>query len=220
MNVSVLRVASLSLVLALVTGCEAEIEQVQLAKDDIVPIDAAPLAAPQIATPEVALCEAGRAYTGFGGENLALDRRESDVGLERARTKPFSALVGEYPRVLGNTPDLLSQSESTFGLTAPRWFARNEPNAVSLYQAYRIAFQGCLTLTAQPAQYAALPTVGTATAECAAWAKKFWGRTAMGPEIEACANVIGQLSSKETQLRRRWAHGCASVLTSSDFLTF
>ena len=76
------------------------------------------------------------------------------------------------------------------------------------------------TLTAQPAQYAALPTVGTATAECAAWARKFWGRTAMGPEIEACANVIGQLSSKETQLRRRWAHGCASVLTSSDFLTF
>lgn len=202
------------------TGCEAEIENVQISRDDVVPIDAAPMIGPTVATPEVALCESGRSYKGFGGEDLTMDRRESDVGFERARTKPFTALSTEYPRVLGNTPELLAQSESTFGLTPPRWFAKNEPNAVSLYQAYRIAFQGCLTLTATGAQYTALPTIETATAECSAWAKKFWSRNAMGPEIEACAAVIGQYSSRETSMRRRWAHGCASVLTSSDFLTF
>ncbi|MFT3707258.1 MAG: hypothetical protein QM817_06290 [Archangium sp.] len=209
-----------ALTLLVMTGCEAEIQSVQVGRDDIVPIDAAPMIGPTVATPEVALCESGRTYKGFGGDDLTLDRRESDVGYERARTKPFAALMTEYPRVLGNTPELLAQSESTFGLTPPRWFAKNEPNAVSLYQAYRIAFQGCLTLTSQPAQYTQLPTIETATQECAGWAKKFWGRTAMGPEIEACANVIGQYSSRETSMRRRWAHGCASVLTSSDFLTF
>jgi hypothetical protein len=211
-------IAAVTLLVA--TGCEAEIENVQVSRDDVVPIDAAPMIGPTVVTPEVALCESGRKYKGFGGDDLTLDRRETDVGFERARTKPFSALVTEYPRVLGNTPDLLSQSESTFGLTPPRWFNKNEPNAVSLYQAYRIAFQGCLTLTAQPAQYTQLPTIETATQECAGWARKFWGRSAMGPEIEACANVIGQYSSRESSMRRRWAHGCASVLTSSDFLTF
>lgn len=209
-----------ALTLLVMTGCEAEIEQVRLAKDDIVPIDAAPLVSPTVGVPDVALCESGRAYTGFGGVALTLDRRETDVGLERARTKPFSALLTEYPRVLGNTPELLSQSESTFGLTAPRWFSKGEPTAVGLYQAYRIAFQGCLTLTAQGAKYTAAPSIESATAECGAWAKKFWGRAAMGPEIEACAAVIGQFASTETNLRRRWAHGCASVLTASDFLTF
>ncbi len=206
--------------LVLLAGCEAEIEQVEVAKEDIIPLDGTAGAGMRVVTPEVALCDPGRAYRGFGGNDLTLDRRELDVGFERARTKPFAALQTEYTRVLGNTPDLLSQSESTFGLTPARWYPKTDPNAVSLYQAYRIAFQGCLTLTSQPTQYTQLPTIDTARAECAGWSKKFWGRTAMSPELEACANVIGVFSTSETSVRRRWAHGCASVLTASDFLTF
>jgi hypothetical protein len=209
-----------SLSLLTLFACEAEIEQVQISKEDLVPIDVAPMVGGLVTTPEVALCTTGRSYTGFGGDDLTLDRRESDVGLERARTKPFVALQSEYARVLGNTPALLAQSESTFGLTPPRWFNKGEPNAVSLYQAYRIAFQGCLTLTETPAKYTQLPTIDTATTECAAWAKKFWGRAGLTPELKACADVIGMYATRETQVRRRWAHGCASVLTSSDFLTF
>lgn len=201
-------------------GCEAELEQVEVAKEDIVPIDVAPSLNTRVATPDVALCDPGRSYKGFGGEDLTFDRKEAEVGLERARAKPFSALATEYTRVLGNTPALIAQSESTFGLTPPRWYSKGDPNAVSLYQAYRIAFQGCLTLTANGAQYAQLPTVETATAECAGWAKKFWSRAGLAPELQACADVIGMYSTRETNLRRRWAHGCASILTSSDFLTF
>ena len=212
--------ALIVLPLVLLVGCEAEIAQVESAKEDINPIDATPLAGAHVATPEVALCESGRMYQGFGGQELTLDRKETDVGFERARTKPFAALQTEYVRVLGNTPPLLAESESTFGLTPARWYPKTDFNAVSLYQAYRIAFQGCLTLTSQPAQYAQAATIDTARAECAGWAKKFWGRTAMTPEIEACANVIGVYATSETTLRRRWAHGCASVLTASDFLTF
>lgn len=207
-------------VLAMVSGCEAEIAPVQLAKDDLMPLDATPRLGARVEAPEVALCEPGRKYVGFGGTNLALERREAEVGVERARTKPFTALLTEYPRVLGTTPELLAQSESTFGLTAPRWFPKTDPNAVSLYQAYRIAFQGCLSVTGSGAQYAQLPTHATAMAECAGWARRFWSRAAMGPEIEACAQVIGIYASSENNLRRRWAHGCASVLTSADFLTF
>ncbi|MFZ5441731.1 MAG: hypothetical protein ACOZQL_17140 [Myxococcota bacterium] len=207
-------------VLSAFAGCEAELEQVEVAKEDLVPIDAAPALNARVATPDVALCTPGRSYQGFGGEDLTFDRKEAEVGLERARAKPFSALQTEYPRVLGNTPALLAQSESTFGLTPPRWFNKGDPNAVSLYQAYRIAFQGCLTLTANAAPYAQQPTVETATAECAGWAKKFWSRAGLGPELQACADVIGMYSTRETNVRRRWAHGCASILTSSDFLTF
>jgi hypothetical protein len=206
--------------LTALTGCEAEIDAVESAKEDIKPIDASPEVGAKVIAPDVALCESGRSYEGFGGAQLTQDRKEADVGLERARAKPFTALQTEYPRVLGNTPVLLAESESTFGLTPPRWYPKVDPNAVSLYQAYRIAFQGCLTLTAQPAQYNQLPTIDTARTECTAWAKKFWSRNAMGAEIEACTNVIGVYSSSETNLRRRWAHGCASVLTASDFLTF
>jgi hypothetical protein len=202
------------------TGCEAEIEAVQTSKEDIKPIDASPEVSPKVIAPEVALCDSGKSYVGFGGTQLTQDRKEADVGLERARAKPFTALQTEYTRVLGNTPVLLAESESTFGLTPPRWYPRTDPNAVSLYQAYRIAFQGCLTLTSTGAQYNQLPSIDTARTECTAWAKKFWSRTAMGPEIEACTNVIGMYSNSESNLRRRWAHGCASVLTSSDFLTF
>lgn len=214
------RLSIVGFLVVLLAGCEAELEQVETAKADIIPIDITPFAGAQVAAPEVALCEAGRSYQGFAGQDLTLDRREIDVGFERARTKPFAALQSEYVRVLGNTPELLAQSESTFGLTPPRWYPKTDANAVSLYQAYRIAFQGCLTVTAQPAQFSQAPTIDSARTECASWAKKFWGRTALGPELEACANVIGVYSTSETSMRRRWAHGCASVLTSSDFLTF
>lgn len=214
------RTSIVGLLVVALTGCEAEIDQVQVSKEDILPLDATPMVSPQVNTPEVSLCESGRAYEGFGGNDLTMDRKEADVGLERARTKPFAALQTEYVRVLGNTPELLAQSESTFGLTPPRWYPKTDPNAVSLYQAYRIAFQGCLTLTASPTQYSQPPTFDSAKTECGAWARKFWGRAAMGAELEACANVIGVYSTSETSVRRRWAHGCASVLTASDFLTF
>lgn len=212
-----MRIVGLLVALA---GCEAEIEQVELAKEDLHPIDVSPMDNLRVTAPEVAFCNAGRAYTGFGGTELTAGRAERDVGSERARAKPFSALQTEYPRVLGTTPALLAQSESTFGTTAPRWYVKGDPNAVSLYQAYRIAFQGCLTLTASDSKFAATPTMESAKGQCAAWASRFWGRAALGPELEACATVIGQHAVKETQVRRRWAHGCASVLTSSDFLTF
>jgi hypothetical protein len=209
-----------SLLVALLVGCEAEIAQKGPSDPTIVPIDVTARDGSRIVTPEVALCDSGKKYVGFGGIELTADRRDVDLGLERARVKPFSALQTEYPRVLGNTPALLAGAESTFGTTPARWFPAPQASAVAMFTAYRIAYQGCLALTAQPAKYNVEATQDTAMAECGAWAKKFWSRPALGPEIEACASVVVQESAAETNVRRRWAYGCAAVLTASDFMTF
>lgn len=209
-----------SLLVVLVAGCEAEIEQKGPSDPTIVPLDITKKDQSRLKTPEVAICESGRKYTGFGGIELTADRRDVDLGLEVARLKPYSALQTEYPRVLGNTPSQLASAESTFGTTPARWFPAPQASAVALYTAYRVAFQGCLTLTAQPTRYNVEATQETAIAECSAWAKKFWSRPALGPEIEACATVIRVDSAEETNVRRRWAYGCAAVLTASDFLTY
>ncbi|MEW6432384.1 MAG: hypothetical protein AB1730_12825 [Myxococcota bacterium] len=209
-----------SVVMLLVAACEAEI--VRKGPDDptIIPVEITAKDASRIQAPEVALCDSGRTYVGFGGTELTADRRQVDLGLETVRLKPFSALQTEYPRVLGNTPGLLAGAESTFGTTPARWFPAPQASAVTMYTAYRIAFQGCLTLTAQPAKYAVEATQETAMAECAVWAKKFWSRPALGPEIEACASLIRVDAASETNVRRRWAYGCAAVLTASDFMTY
>jgi hypothetical protein len=212
-------ILSMALVL-LVAGCEAEISQKGPQDPTIVPNDVLKKDGTRIEAPEVALCDSGRRYVGFGGVELTADRREVDLGLEVARLKPYSALQTEYPRVLGTTPSLLASAESTFGTTPARWFPKPQASAVTMYTAFRIAFQGCLALTSQPAKYDVEPTPETAMAECAAWAKRFWSRPALGPEIEACASLIRVDAASETNVRRRWAYGCAAVLTSSDFMTY
>lgn len=165
-------------------------------------------------------CDTGRQYLGFGGTDLAADREQGEVGEESRRPKPFSALSTEFPRVLGSTPAMLAGSESTFGLVPARWHTEPTLSAVSVYTAFRVAFQGCLTATATPAKYNVAPTDTTARAECTAWAEKFWSRKALDPEIDACVQVIVRDSITETNARRRWAYGCASTLVASDFLTF
>lgn len=165
-------------------------------------------------------CDPGRQYVGLGGFDLAGDRVTGEVGEETRRPKPFSALSTELPRVLGNTPAMLATSESTFGSIPARWHTEPTLSAVSVYTAFRIAFQGCLTLTAQPAKYATAPTDATARVECAAWAERFWSRKALEPELTACVQVTVRDASVETSARRRWAYGCASTLSAADFLTF
>ncbi|MBE2251651.1 MAG: hypothetical protein IAE78_19060 [Myxococcus sp.] len=165
-------------------------------------------------------CDMGREYVGFGGGNLAADRDPGEVGEEQRRPKPFSALSTEFPRVLGNTPPRLTGSESTFGVAPARWYTEPTMSAVTIYTVFRVAFEGCLTVTAQPAKFNTAPTDTTARAECAAWAERFWSRKALEPELDACVQVTVRDSAVETSARRRWAYGCAATLSSSDFLTF
>lgn len=64
-----------------------------------------------------------------------------------------------------------------------------------------------------------MPTAATADTECKAMARKYWQRTASPDEVKACSDLIQGLTT-ETNARRRWAHGCASLLTSTGFTTY
>ena len=179
---------------------------------------------PEVVPPEVVppRCDMGKTYTGFAGTELTAGRIDGDIGPERARMKPFSALVGEFPRVLGNSPAMLTDVSvgNTFAITPNRWVAEPVASGVTVYTTYRIAFQGCLTATATPAQYNVLPSNTTAATECGDWARKFWSRTASQAEVDACVKVAMQDTTTETNVRRRWAYTCASVMTAAGFTTY
>lgn len=165
-------------------------------------------------------CDMGKSYTGFAGTMLEAGRVDLDMGVERARMKPYSALQGEYTRVLGNTPGLLASSASTFAIVPNRWLVEPQASAINLYTAYRIAFQGCLTATATPTQFGTLPTNTTAASECGTWARKFWSRTPTQAELDSCVQVAMVDTSSETNARRRWAYTCAAVLSATGFMTY
>lgn len=165
-------------------------------------------------------CDMGKSYTGFAGTMLEAGRVDLDVGVERSRMKPFSALQGEYTRTLGNTPGLLASSQSTFAIEPARWLVEQQGSAINLYQAYRIAFQGCLTATATATQYGVVPSNTTAASECTTWGRKFWSRTPNQAEIDSCVQVAMVDTSSESNTRRRWAYTCAAVLSATGFMTY
>jgi hypothetical protein len=177
--------------------------------------------------PPVNHCDFGKSYTGFAGTVLEVGRVDNDLGIDQGRVKPFAALGTEYTRVLGNTPTLLTGADATFGNPVARWYVEPQANAVSLYTAYRIAFQGCLTATATDTKYASVPSNTTAATECSAWARKFWSRTPTQAEVDSCVKVAmvdtlkeGAPTATTTLPRRQWAYTCASVLTSAGFMTY
>ncbi len=166
-------------------------------------------------------CDMGKKYEGFATTDLIGDRVDLDMGVDRARVKPFSSLAGEYTRVLGAQPALIAGLGTTFGEAQARWNMEPLASAVSLYTAYRVAFQGCLTFTGTANAYAAAPTDATARTECVNFSQKFWSRPADTAELDACVKAtVADTSTGEPNLRRRWAYGCASVLTSAGFLSY
>lgn len=167
----------------------------------------------------VAQCT-GKEYIGFDQEKLTAARVGALSGVDQRRVKDFGVLRGEYARVLGSAPASLNPSASTFGAPPARWFEEPTLNAVAIQTAYTIAFDGCLTYTAQGGEYAAAPDANNAPNVCGAMARKFWSQTATPAEIAACVDVAVNDSKSETDARRRWAYACASVLTSSGFLSY
>jgi hypothetical protein len=163
---------------------------------------------------------ASRAYVGFGKTDLVADRPNEATGMNRARVKPFSVLAGEYTRTIGAAPASLAGSASTFGDAKTRWFEESSSGALELDQTFRVSFQGCLEFTKSAAEYGAAPTDDTAKKNCTTLIRKFWSADGASDEIEACTQYAMTGSAKENNPRRRWAYVCASVLSSSRFLTF
>ncbi|HUS68625.1 MAG TPA: hypothetical protein VMZ28_29015, partial [Kofleriaceae bacterium] len=163
-------------------------------------------------------CNGSALYSGFGGRSLDGDRLDQVAGTDRLRIKPYTALVAEYNRVLGATPSFITGQNQTFGEAPARWSSEQELSAVSMIQAYKAAFQGCLTFTASATAYAANPTTTTATTECAKFQTRFWSRIPTATETNACVAFATGTANNDANPRRRWAYTCAAVLTSVGFL--
>lgn len=162
----------------------------------------------------------GRSYTLFDGTKMEATRTNENVGVNRARIKPFSVMQGEYQRVLGVVPASLATAAGSFDEAPERWFAEAEHSGVSLNAIFDISFDGCLQYTKTAADYAAAPTDATATTVCTALMRKAWSKTPAPEEIASCTTLATTKLAAEPDARRRWAYVCASVLSSSQFLTF
>jgi hypothetical protein len=163
----------------------------------------------------------GRGYVSFAGQKLEVDRVDANAGVDRARMKPYSALLTEYPRVLGGAaPASLAEDGATFDEPVKRWFTEPQASAVSIFAAYGVAFEGCMGSMKTQAKYTTAPTATTAATECAAMQRKFWSRTPSPEETSTCVTLATTGLTTEPDALHKWVHTCAAVMTSGGFVTF
>jgi hypothetical protein len=162
----------------------------------------------------------GRSYVLFDGSKLEDSRVNENVGVNRARVKPFEVLKGEYQRVLGASPPSLAGAAGSFDAPPARWYAEARHSGVSLNAIFDLSFEGCAAFTKTAPDYAALPTPATAEAVCGALIQKAWSHAASPDELSSCASLATQKLTAEPDPRKRWTYVCASVLSASQFLTF
>lgn len=181
----------------------------------------------------------GQPHIGLGGEDLAATNNVAAYA-DRARAKPYSALLTEYARVLGaaNRPASIDGAGPTFGQPADRWFIEPLASAVFVNTAYNVAFEGCLRLTGELAggtadpRFATAPDPVSARAVCGEWMTAFWSREGTPAQLDACVasaleattevyggGAIAEVT-RPTTPKRQWAYACAGLLTSTSFLTY
>lgn len=169
------------------------------------------------ATPAADMCK-GEPHIGFANLDFTSDRKAGEVGINRRRVKPYSALSSEFQRTLGKVPTNLATSVAAYGEVPARWFVEPDQGAVAAYTTYQLAFATCYEQMTQP-EYTMNPTATTAPAMCSTWQRKVWQRTATPDEITACSDFVLGLTT-EPLARRRWAHACASIHSATGFTTY
>jgi hypothetical protein len=162
----------------------------------------------------------GRSYANFDGAKLEATRENENVGVNRARVKPFAVMEKEFSRVLGVVPPSLKNAAGSFDVPPTRWFGEPQYAATSIYAASAIAFEGCLAHVKGKPAFAAAPTAESASKECGALMRKAWSRTPSPDELGACVDLATTKLATEKDVARRWAYTCASVMSSSQFLTY
>lgn len=162
----------------------------------------------------------GRSYPIFDGHKLEESRVNENASANRARYKPFGALAGEYKRALGTIPPSLAQSGASFDDPPPRWYTEATQSGTSLNAMYAISFEACQQTLQQKPNFRAMPTEETAKKFCQSLMRRSWSQSPSPEELNGCVELATKKLDAEPQPVRRWAYACASVLTSSHFLTF
>ncbi len=218
MTKHLLTLASLSLAVSLAAACSAPADTLN---EDPLPNDPNNPNNPN--NPQTPACtdvSQGRTYKGFDGESLESTRLKENVGQDRARLKPFSALNEEFVRVFGSAPASLAGAADSFAVPPARWYDEPQATGVGLAALYNISFEAGLGYAKANAQYAAAPTAQSAATECTAFMKKAWLRTPVPAEIDQCTTLATTGVAKEPNAQRKWAYVFAMVVTSSPFLTY
>jgi hypothetical protein len=172
-------------------------------------------------TPEALQCTAkpeGRPYTLFDGTKLHENRVNENVGVNRARFKPYAVMASEYQRVLGvPAPKGLAGAGASFDDPPARWFSESSHSGVSLNAIFDISFEACSASTALPAE---MPTDESAKQYCTTTMRKAWSQSPSPEELAGCVDLATKKLATEPAAKRRWSYVCASILSSSHFLTF
>lgn len=164
--------------------------------------------------------EGTRSYVLFDGTKLEEKRANEGVGVNRARVKPYGVMASEYQRVLGNVPETIKTAGGSFDAAPARWFAEATYSGVSMNAVFNISFEGCLTYARANTELAGAPTADSAKTECTKLMRKAWSRTPTPEEVQGCTDLAVTKLATENDTARRWSYVCASVLSSSQFLTF
>lgn len=163
----------------------------------------------------------GRSYPLFNGDKLEETRVNESASANRARFKPYSALAGELGRTLGAVPPSLAAAAASFDDPPPRWYAEAAQSGTSLNAVYELSFEACQqSIQGKPAYASAMPTPESADRFCRSLMRRAWSRAPSPEELSGCVELATKKLDAESQPLRRWAYTCASVLSSSHFLTF
>lgn len=162
----------------------------------------------------------GRSYASFDGAKLEATRVNENVGVNRARVKPYAVMAGEYTRVLGAVPASLAASAASFDDPPQRWFAEASHSGVSLNAIFDISFEGCASFVKGQSDLGAAPNAASAQKFCASMMRKAWSRSASPDEIAGCVDLATNKLGQEPVAARKWTYVCASILSSSHFLTY
>lgn len=150
-------------------------------------------------------CKQGIPHPGFAAFDFVSDRKPGEIGDNRRRVKPFTALNSEFTRAVGGVPAGLATSAATYGDVPARWYAEPQAGAVSLFTTYSLAFTACYDQAVEQ--------------DCAKLQRKIWQRTPSADETKTCTDFVASLTT-ETDAKRKWAHACASIMSSAGFTTY
>lgn len=168
---------------------------------------------------EPVVCEQARTHAGFGGP-LEAGRLPIAPGSDRLRVKPFGALSAEYMRALGLPAFDTTPYAATFGRAPGRWFNEPQASANTIYAAFALAYGACSAKTATGGDFTMAPAPAIADRLCGDFARAAWQREPSAAELAACTTYVLDKTKPTDAPAKRWAYGCAAVLTASGFLAY
>lgn len=158
-------------------------------------------------------------YVGMNGTDLASSRLDLEPGTNRARMLPFKRLREKYKRVLDVIPGFTGYQDISFYEPVIRWFVEPEINAINVLISFRSGYQGCRAYLSGE-EFGIAPTPATAEEQCIAWQRRFWSVEPTSEQTASCVSVLLHPQNTDPVVKNRWAYGCASVISATQFLTY